>query len=165
MKTIYLITIALLVTVSGFARKFDEGSTYKRFYREYRGTDNVITFKIPGGLASIFIDKEEKEVKEFMKKMDDISFFIATDQTNKMILDLNNSLPESVYKDIMVIKDGETEITFLARSGDNFITEIIMAVYEPDNLVVMCISGEFTKEGAKNIAKSINTENAINFRN
>ena len=47
----------------------------------------------------------------------------------------------------------------------DFINEIIMAVYEPNNLVVMCINGTFTKDDAKKIVKSINTENARNFRN
>ncbi|MBI9067386.1 MAG: DUF4252 domain-containing protein [Salinivirgaceae bacterium] len=166
MRTLFIAIVALTITITGFAKGNKGGEyTYKQFYRQYRDADDVVSFKIPAGFASFFIDKEDVEAKEFMKKMDDISFFICQKQTNQMILDLNRSLPEKLYKEIMIVKDGDTEVTFMAKEEGEFIGEVLMAVYEPDNLVVMCITGEFTKEDAKKIAKSINTDSAINFNN
>lgn len=165
MKKFAFMLMALVVSITTFAKKTGDESSYQNFYYQYKQSNDVITFKIPGSLASFFIDRDNVEAKELMKKIDDISFFIATDQTQQMIYDLNRSLPEHTYKTLMEVNDGDTEVTFLGKVADHFINEIIMAVYEPDNLVVMCINGDFTKEDARLIAKSINTDSAKNFRN
>ena len=162
MRIFILLTVTLALSVGSYAKDIN---SYKKFYRMYRDADYVTTFKIPAGLARIFIDRDEKEAKEFMKKMDDISFFISEQHNNQMIFDLNKNLPEKDYKEMMIVKDGEMEVTFMARDeGDGVITEIIMAVYDPRELVVMCMTGEFTSDDARKIAKSIKTETAINFR-
>jgi hypothetical protein len=138
---------------------------YKDFYREYRKADKTISFKLPAGVASIFIDKDEnKEVKDFLKDLDDLSFLIIDQVTDKTILDLNQSLPENLYKEIMVINDGNTEINFLVNDNGKFVEELLMIVVEPDELIIMCFTGEITHEHAKQLAKSINVKQASDFR-
>ncbi|MDA3891148.1 MAG: DUF4252 domain-containing protein [Salinivirgaceae bacterium] len=163
MKNIAITLIAVLTVLTSCAKPPTNG--YKKFYREYRDAPHTITFKIPAGLAGIFIDKEDEEAKEFMKSMDDISFFVAENASKEMIIDLNKHLPEKDYKEMMVIRDGDAEIIFLAKGNGNVIEEILMTVVDDNELVVMAMFGEFTKETAKKLAKSINTSNAIKFRN
>lgn len=163
MKNIAITLAALFIVFSSCAKVPEKG--YKKFYREYRDSPQTITFKIPGGLAGMFLDDEDEEVKEFVKKMDDISFFIADHVSKQMIIDLNKSLPESDYKEIMIIREGDSEIVFLAKDNGELIEEILMTVIGDDDLVVMCMFGEFTRDDAKKIAKAIKTESAINIRN
>lgn len=162
MKYITLTIIGFMVVLSSCAKTPSDG--YKKFYREYRDAPHTITFKIPGGLASFLIDKEDVEAKEFMNNIDDISFFIADNVSKQMLLDLNNYMPESVYKEIMVIRDGSDEVIFFAKEVNNVIEEIIMTVVGDKELVVMAMFGEFTKEDAKKFVKAIKTEDAVNFR-
>ncbi|MFA6400639.1 MAG: DUF4252 domain-containing protein [Salinivirgaceae bacterium] len=157
MKTYILALIGLLLAIASCAKEPIEG--YKKFYREYRDSPNVTSFKVPAGLASFIIDDEDKEAKEFLKNMDDISFLILKETNNQMIFDLNKNLPEQLYKEIMVIKDGGSEVTFLARDNGKTIEEILMTVVDNDEIVIMCMTGSFTKEDAKRIVKSINVQN------
>lgn len=162
MKTYALALFGLLLAITSCAKEPVEG--YKKFYRDYRDSPNVTSFKVPAGFASFFIDKEDKEVKDFLKKMDDISFLILKEANNQTIFDLNKNLPEKLYKEIMVVKDGSSEVTFLARDNGKTIEEILMTVVEENELVIMCMTGDFTREDAKRIAKSINIESAGNFK-
>lgn len=162
MKYITLTIIAFMVVLASCAKTPTDG--YKKFYREYRDAPRTITFKIPGGLASFLIDSEDVEAKDFMKNIDDISFFIADNASKQMLIDLNKYMPEDDYKEIMVIRDGADEVIFFAKEFQGTIEEIIMTVVGDNELVVMAMFGEFTKEDAKKFVKAIKTEDAINFR-
>ena len=89
MKRLFSIIAIVSISILAHAGLGDQESTYKIFYKKYKGTPNTISFKIPGGLASFLIDKDDVEAKEFVKKMDDISFFIADGHSNDMIYELN----------------------------------------------------------------------------
>ncbi len=155
-----LALVLLLLSTAGLSAK-----EYKDFYREYRKADKTISFKIPAGFASIFIDKDEnKEVKEFFKDLDDLSFLIIDEVTEKTLIDLNQNLPEDLYKEIMVINDGDTEINFLVNDNGKFVEELLMIVVEPDELIIMCFTGEISHEHAKQLAKAINVKQASGFR-
>ncbi|MGE4290043.1 MAG: DUF4252 domain-containing protein [Salinivirgaceae bacterium] len=151
--------LSLLSTTGLFAKE------YKDFYREYRKADKTISFKIPAGFASIFIDKDEnREVKEFFKDLDDLSFLIIDEVTEKTLINLNQSLPEDLYKQIMVVNDGDTEISFLVNDNGKFVEELLMIVVEPNELIIMCFTGEISHEHAKQLAKAINVKQASAFR-
>lgn len=162
MKHLTLAIIAFMVVFTSCAKAPTDG--YKKFYREYRDAPHTITFKIPGGLASFLIDSEDAEAKEFMKNIDDISFFIADNASKQMLVDLNTYMPETEYKEMMVIRDGSDEVIFFAKEANSAIEEIIMTVVGDKELVVMAIFGEFTKDDAKKFVKAIKTEDAVNFR-
>ena len=163
MKTIGTLVLALvlsLLNTAGLSAK-----EYKDFYRQYRKADKTISFKIPAGFASIFIDKDEnKEVKDFLKDLDDLSFLIIDQVTDETLLDLNQSLSEDLYKELMVINDGDTQVTFLVNDNGKFVEELIMTVFEPDELIIMCFTGEISHEHAKKLAKAINVQQASAFR-
>lgn len=162
MKNILITLIALATVFTSCAS--EPGDGYKKFYRQYRDAPNTISFKIPGGLANFFVDKEDVEVKEFTKNIDDISFFITDNASKEMIIDLNRHLPETDYKEMMIVRDGGDEVIFLAKEEGGVIEEIIMTVVGENELVVMAMFGEFTTDDAKKLIESIKTENAINFR-
>ena len=138
---------------------------YKAFYREYKDTPNTVTFKIPGTLAGMFLHDEDDEVKKFVKKIDNISFFVTDNVSKQMMIDLNKNMPESLYKEIMIIHSGaKSEVVFLARDNGDIIEEIVMTVIDDDDLVVMCMYGEFTRDDAKKIVQAVEVDDAINFR-
>jgi len=164
MKNLSITLIAFFIVLTSCAKTPTTG--YNVFYKEYRDTPHTITFKIPGAFAGMFLDDEDKEVKEFVKKMDNVSFFVAENVSKQMIIDLNKSLPESLYKEIMIINSGaEVEVIFLARDNGDVIEEIVMTVIDDNELVVMCMYGEFTRDDAKKIVKAVEVDNAIKISN
>lgn len=164
MKNLTFVAIALFITLTGCAEEKTRVG-YKTFYNQYNDFASTITFKVPGAFAGMFIDKEDKEVKDFVKNIDNISFFIASETSKQMIIDLNKNVSENLYKHVMEVNDGDTEIIFFVRDNGEMIEEILMTVHEPDELIIMCMYGEFTLEDAKKIVKAINTENALKIGN
>lgn len=73
-------------------------------------------------------------------------------------------MPEELYKQLMIVRDGDTEISFMVRDNGEFVQELIMTVVEPEELVILCFTGEISRENAKKLAKSINVNSASSFR-
>lgn len=164
MKNLTVVILALFIVLTGCAE--DKNAIgYTKFYNQYNDSSNTITFKVPGAFAGMFIEKEDEELKDFAKNIDNISFFIASETSKQMILDLNKNISEDMYKHVMEINNGDTEIVFFARDNGEMIEEILMTVHEPDELIIMCLYGEFTRDDAKKIVKAINTEAALKMSN
>ncbi len=162
MKNLNLLIIGLLIAFTASAKSAKDG--YTMFYNHYNDFDEVITFKLSGSFANMFIEGDDVESAEFMEKMEKISFLIADNVSKEMIVDLNKAMPAAKYKTMMEIKDGGSEVIFFAREDGTAITEILMTVVDDDSLVVMCIYGDFTEKDAKHIAKSINKDSAMKIR-
>ncbi len=159
-----IISFLAVVLLSSCAISKGGEASYRNFYKKYKKTEGIVSFKIPMGLARIFVDNDDKEAKEFLKKADDVSFFIAEEKNNILFSELKNYLPIDVYKDIMVIRDGASTITFKVKDTDNTIEEIIMTVQETDSFVVMCVTGDFDLEDAKAFTKSVDIKEVINTK-
>lgn len=162
MKT--LISLLLIIALNACASSYSNTPDYQQFYKAYKNSDGVVSFSIPTGFAGLFIDKDDADIKEFLKNFDDVSFFISEDGNKKLFPELVKHLPKNTYSTIMEIKDGSSTVTFKAKEKDGKIDEIIMTVDETDSFVVMCISGSFTMEDAKKITKSINVDDAIKIQ-
>lgn len=163
MRTLPVLFLSLILSVTSFAKQPADG--YFKFYNQQRKASNTVSFKIPASFASIFFDKhEDKEIKDFLKELDDLSFLIIDKVTDAVILDLNESMPEELYKQLMIVRDGDTEISFMVRDNGEFVQELIMTVVEPEELVILCFTGEISRENAKKLAKSINVNSASSFR-
>jgi hypothetical protein len=163
MKTIATLLFGFALMLSSFASQPFDG--YMDFYKQQRHVKNTVCFKIPASFASIFIDKnEEPEVKEFLQNLDDLSFLIIDKVSRQTLLDLNESMPEQLYKQLMVVRDGSAEVNFLIRENAEYVKELVMTIIDSDELVVLCFTGEITHEAAKKIAKSINVQSAAGFR-
>ncbi len=158
MKRLTFIIACIVVALSAQAKKPETG--FKKFYNQYHNYANATSFKIPAGLASFFIDDEEQDVKAFMDGMDDIHFLVFESFDKQLLIDLNRHLSIEDYKEMMTIKDGSSEVIFLAMENENIIEEIVMTVVSDNELVVMCIAGDISKETAKKMVKSIDFHKA-----
>lgn len=154
MKNLITAILAVIILASCASTKEVEG--YADFYKKYKHNEEVINFGLPTGLIGLFLNnKEDKELKQFLKNVDHFRFFIAEDSTKTLISTLYQYLPEDTYKDVMVINDGGDKVTFKARESGEAISEIIILVEEEKSFVVMNIEGEFTYEDVKKISKAI----------
>ena len=158
-KLVYILVIAVLFSSCAGAKGI-EG--YHSFYKKYKKEKDVVSFGLPTGLMVLFVNnKEDKELKAFLKNVDDFRFFIAEDSSKVLIPILKEHLPENLYKDFMIIKNGNETVTFKVRENKDAITEIIMFVEEEDSFVVMSIEGEFTYDDMKEFVKSVDTSKVI----
>ena len=154
-----ILIISLLLT--GFVacgNSQETNNDFTEFYQAYKNTDGVVAFELPMFLAKMVIDKDEEELKEFVKKTDDIRFFISDKSNVALYRELKNYLPNGVYNDLMIVKNGSSTVTFKIRERKNKIREILMTVMEDSSFVAISFTGDFTIEDAKKMAKSVKTD-------
>ena len=159
MKAIlYLVLLTVVFPRDSAGQKSIE---YNTFYHAFKNEKNIVTFKIPPGLLTLFVEKEEKELKDLMKKVDDISLFIADPVSPFISKELEKNLPAGLYQDIMIINDGPSTIKFKARESKDGFKEIILSVSDPGSLVIICISGTFDHNDANYLARSMKVKDPI----
>ena len=137
---------------------------YVDFYNTYSHSNDVMNFKIPVLFLSAFLDKDDEELKVLLKKVNDISIFIAGESRHDLYPELYYHLPDIYYHDVMIIKDGAEKVTFKVKETEKGFEELLMIVEDKDELVIMCMEGRFTKADVKEITESINIEAATNTR-
>ena len=142
----------------------DNNDDFSEFYHEYKNTDGVVAFELPMFLAKMVIDKDDEELEHFVKKTDDIRFFISDKSNTVLYRELEKHLPKDNYHDLMVIKKDGSTVTFKIRERKNKIREILMTVIEDSSFVAISFTGNFTIEDAKKMAKSVKTDGLGDIR-
>ena len=159
MKTkISLIIIFFIFSVFQIQAK-ENKNDYNQFYQSNNKKDGVFSFYLPVVLLRGFLDTNDEETDQFLKRTYSVSIFISDNTPESMKKDLHKHLPSSLYNDIMVIKDGSSTVAFKTRMKNDTLEEILMLATDKKSLVVLNLVGEFTKDDAKKIAKSINMNN------
>lgn len=153
-----LIISLLLTSFLACGNSQETNNDFTEFYHAYKNTDGVVAFELPMFLAKMVIDKDEEELNDFVKKTDDIRFFISDKSNVALYRKLENHLLDGVYNDLMIIKEGTSTVTFKIRERKNMIREILMTVKEDSSFVAISFTGNFTIEDAKKMAKSVKTD-------
>lgn len=138
-----------------------EDGTFAHFYNKYKKKDNFVSFNIPPGLIHLFVSKDEKELKQLLKNIDDIRFLVyeSNPDSNKYYAtELKNNLSSRLYKDLLQIKNGSDTVEFKIREKNNKVNELIMIVNDSSSFFVMSIEGEIELDKVKELSKSIDVK-------
>lgn len=158
MKNALIVISLVLISLTACSKEKRDG--FQLFYKQYHDQTGVISFKLPASLANIFVDNEDEEAKEFLKKADNVTFLIADPRSSGMIDTMNLLMPVKKWPVLMEIKDGSSTVRFMVYQQENYIRQILMTVQDGNELVIMAIKGKFTIDDAKKIAKSIDVNKA-----
>ncbi len=139
-------------------------SSYSQFFDKNKNIKGVESFTISTSLFRFFLDSDEQELKDMLKKLDEVSFLIADAASPTLAIELEKTLPEKEYKELMVIKNGTSTVRFKAKEKSNKVDEVVMIVTEPNSLVVMCIKCNITFNEAKALASSVNVNQTVSFK-
>ncbi len=151
MKTIKLSALFLLL-ISGTMMA---QNNYQDFYKKNKRNEGVETFSLNPSLFRLMLSKEDQELKDWLKKVDNVSFFVADYATEDLRKELNRSLHPKIYNDLMVVKEGSSTVVFKIKENKDIIEEVVMIATEGDELTVMCLTGWFTMEDAKALAGTV----------
>ena len=160
MKTTKLlsITILLLATIIQSCSAHKNKGTYTDFYKEYKRKNEFVSFNIPPGLFGLFISKDDKELKQFFKSLDDIkilSYENNADSVKYFTSELKKKLPSKFYNDLMVINDGGDKVEFKIRERDNKVNELLIIVTGDNSFSVVSIKGEIELDKVTELSKTI----------
>ncbi len=157
MKRTIIGGLILLLTISAFGQQ----SAVDKVFEKYSGKEGYTTVYISSFMFNLLnhLDVDDPEYNKFKKAISGInSIKILTQEGDNSVSfgkELLDMLPSSEYKEMMVVKDEEEEVKFLAREESGKITEFLLIVSGGGEDALIAITGDIDLESISSIASGL----------
>lgn len=155
MKKIILSILVIFISISLNAQN---EQNFKSFYKAFKKEKSIIGISAPIGLANLFIDRDEKELRNIIKKGKKVRILVFDEITKEINTSIKSFLPSNKYQKFMSIKDGDSFIELLVRDNMEYISEMIILIHDDNSLVAMGIYGEFSYNDLKKLSDNFQTQ-------
>jgi hypothetical protein len=129
--------------------------SFKDFYKSNKDREGITSLKLPLSCVKSFIETDDDETDEILKKTKSVSIITADFKDEKLIKDLKNNLPGDLYKLLMVVKEGKETVSVKAKQTDKKVEEILLIVEEADSFTVLCVEGDYDIKDAVEFGNSV----------
>ena len=157
MKRIILSGVVIIFTLMVFGQK----SAVDKVFDKYSGKDGYTTVYISSFMFKMLsqLDVDDPEYNEFKKATSGINSIkiLTQDGSNSEAFgkELLEMLPRDEYQEMMVVKDSEEEVLFLAREEGGKISEFLLIVSGGGEDVLIAIQGDIDLESISSIASGL----------
>ena len=164
-----LLLMALSVTLSACVETREAKFNSKKFVRHYKNSEHVVSFSLPPALLRLFVDRDEKELKQLLKQIDDMRFLVFEDEyfteisSKELFNKMDKELTANNFKDLLIVKEKDEQVKFKIQETDNMIKELIMLVSGKDELVLINISGNINMDDINLITESFDVHKVHDF--
>ncbi len=157
MKRIIIFGVLIMFALTAFCQK----SAVDKVFEKYNGQEGYTTVYISSFMFNLLnsLEVDDPDYNEFKKATSGISSIkILSQEGNgsasfgKELLEM---LPRSEYKEVMVVKDQEEEVLFLAREDGGKITEFLLIVSGDGEDALIAIQGDIDLESISSIASGL----------
>ncbi len=155
------IVIALLLSIPIWV---GAQSPLNDFYDKYSGKDGYTSVYITKYMFDIFAkisnEADEDDVIKTLSKLDAIKILTVDSATHvhdnfSFSKELKRMLPRDMYKELMIVKDGDETITFMIREAGNKISEFVMTVEGSSSPVLIFLEGKIDLDDISKLSKSM----------
>jgi len=138
-----------------------------KLFDKYAGKDGYTTVYITKYMFSMFKDTdntdEPDELNEILGKLNSIKILavedseLVTPRTN-FYDEIMKELPREKYNELMVVKEKDSDVVFLAREEKGVIVELLLIAggSSADDNVLISIQGEIDLENISKLSKGLN---------
>ncbi len=158
MKRIGICGVLLLCALMTFGQQ----SAVDRVFEKYSGKEGYTTVLISSFMFDLMnsLKVDDPEYNEFKKATSGINSIkiLSQDGANSQPFgrELLDMLPRSEYKEMMVVKEQDEEVLFLAREEGGRITEFLLIVSGDDGGdALIAITGDIDLESISNLASGL----------
>jgi hypothetical protein len=157
MKRIILGGMLMIFALSAFGQK----SAVDKVFDKYNGKDGYTTVYISSYMFNLLssLESDDPDYNEFKKATAGISSIKILTQdggnSNSFGKELIAMLPRSEYKEMMVVKDQDEEVLFLAHEVGGKITEFLLIVSGGGEDALIAIQGDIDMESIAKIASGL----------
>lgn len=157
MKRIIIGGVLLIFTLAAICQK----SAVDKIFDKYNGQEGYTTVYISSFMFNLLnrLEIDDPEYGDFKNATSGInSIKILTQEGSgsasfgKELLEM---LPRSEYKEMMVVKDQDEEVLFLARENGGKITEFLLIVSGGGDDVLIAIQGDIDLKSISSIASGL----------
>jgi hypothetical protein len=173
MKKLLMITcfIGLSAMVLAQNRSID------RVFDKYAGKEGFTTVYISKYMFSMFADlegvedDEMKEVQDVFGKLTGIKILAVDDPAAlgegvNFYDEIMSDLPRDRYEELMVVKDSESDVVFLAREEGGVIVELLLVVGgDGDDNALIAITGEIDLNTIAKLGKTMDIDGMDELEN
>jgi hypothetical protein len=151
-----------------------QNKSIDRVFDKYAGQEGFTTVYISKYMFSMFADLEDvedeelEEVQEVFGKLNGIKILASEDGSPDGINfydEIMKDLPRQDYEELMVVKDSESDIVFLAREERDVIVELLLIVSGDDDNVLIAITGEIDLNTIAKLSKALDIEGMQELEN
>jgi len=146
-----------------------QNSAVDKVFDKYSGKEGYTTVSISSFMFNMLnsLETDDPEFEEFKKATAGIqSIKILTQDggdSEAFGAELLEMLPRSEYKEMMVVKDQDEDVLFLAREQDGKITEFLLIVSGGGEDALIAIQGDIDLESISSIAAGLDMPGFENF--
>ncbi|KPL14784.1 MAG: hypothetical protein AMS26_09570 [Bacteroides sp. SM23_62] len=164
-----------IICLIGFAAAvFAQNKSIDRVFDKYAGQEGFTTVYISKYMFNMFADlegAEDEEIEEVQKvfgKLTGIKILASEDGSPKGINfydEIMKDLPREKYEELMVVKDSESDVIFLAREESGVIVELLLIVSGDDDNALIAITGEIDLNTIAKLSKAMDIEGMEELEN
>jgi len=157
MKRIFIGGMLIMLTLFTMG----QNSAVDKVFDKYSGKEGYTTVYISSFMFNMLnsLESDDPEFDEFKKATAGIqSIKILTQDggdSEAFGAELLEMLPRSEYKEMMVVKDQDEDVLFLAREQDGKITEFLLIVSGGGEDALIAIQGDIDLESISSIAAGL----------
>lgn len=131
------------------------------FFSDYAENESFTKVSISSKMFSLFThidgdDKEEEEILKAIAGLQGLKILSANDITNGKVMYQNALLkPGKDYEELMTVKDGEEDLTFLIRENGEKIAELLMISGGEQNFMILSLVGDIDLNQVAKLSRSM----------
>jgi len=166
--------ILLIAGLLGLFAATNAQSIIDKIFDKYSGTEGFTTVYISKYMFDMFRTDEtnaagEEDINKVLSKLNCIKI-IATDDDPatpvpaNLYQEIMKILPSSDYKEMMVVKEKDQDVKFMAKENKGKVVELLLIVNGKDNNVLISIQGdEIDMKNISKLTKGMNIEGMENL--
>ena len=170
-----LLFIVCFIGVAGLA--LAQNKSIDRVFDKYAGMEGFTTVYISKYMFSMFSnldgveDKDLKDVQDVFGKLTGIKILAVDDpavlgEGVNFYDEIMKDLPRDRYEELMVVKDSESDVVFLAREENGVIVELLLVVGgEGDSNALIAITGEIDLNTIAKLGQTMDIEGLDELEN
>ena len=163
--------IILMLSLPIFASA--QESPINSFYDKYSGKEGYTSVYITKYMFDLFkkisSETDDKEFQESINGINSIKILTIDSTTNitkkvRFIDELRTKLPKSIYKNLMIVKDGGNTITFMINEKESKISEFVMTINDTSSPVLIFLEGDINLKQISKLSKTMKIQGFKNLQ-
>lgn len=158
MKKAFALVLVLLIT----GTLYSQNSPVDKLFEKYSGHEGYTSIFISEYMFTLFsnMNEADKEFQEVVKGLSGIKILATENPTAGIDFykEIIKDLPTKDYKELMVIREKDQNLTFLIKDVKGKIVELLLIVGGDDNVLISIQGNDINLKNISNLSKSMNIE-------
>jgi hypothetical protein len=165
--------IVLFVGFMTIAAGAEAQSIMDKLFDKYSGAEGYTSVYISKYMFDMFRNKEvnaeaQDDMQEVISKLNCIKILVTDDDPStptpvNLQQEIMKVLPSSPYKEIMVVKEKDQNVSFYVREEKNKVVDLLLVIGGNENNVLMSIQGDIDMKNISKLAKSMDIQGMENL--